>query len=131
MQNRVILAASAFSTLIGVAGLVGSVSILWLFLNGTIYNIPIISPLFKMFIGQTLYLGIYVVTASLAHIAVGLLLWKKSRMGGYLGFALSACEVLSYLVVLLYPNLALPMVACLGLGSILSILLVVAWDHLS
>ena len=130
MQNRAVLVASAFSTLMGIAGLVGSASILWLFTNSTIYSIPILGPLFKTFIGQTLYLGIFVIIASLVHIAVGLLLWKRRKIGGYLGFALSACEVLGYLSIFLYPNLALPMVVSLGLGSALCILLIVAWDHL-
>jgi uncharacterized membrane protein YidH (DUF202 family) len=130
MQDRTVLAASAFSAIMGAAGIVGSVGILLLFSANTIYSIPFVGQLFKAFIGQTLYLGIFVIAASLAHIAVGYLLWKRKKEGGYLGYALSGAEILIYLSIFLYPNLALPLVASLGLGSALYVLILMAWDGL-
>lgn len=130
MKNNALSVASAFSAIVGIAGLVGSAAILWLFLNETIYSVPVIAPIFRTFVGFTLYLGAFVITASLVHIGVGLLLWKRKRIGGYLGFALSALEALSYFSVLFLPNLALPMIVFLAIGSFLSILLVAAWDGL-
>jgi len=131
MRNRALSAASAFSTVVGIAGLLGSAAVLWLLLNGTIYSIPIIGPLFRAFEGLTLYLGVLVVAVSFAHLAVGVLLWKCKRIGGYLGLTLSAFEALSYLSVFIFPSLTLAMVVFLGVGSSLSILLIASWDSLS
>jgi hypothetical protein len=131
MQSRPLFVASAFSALVGISGLAGSAIVYRLMVDGSIYSIPFIGSLFKTFEGLTLYLGIFVVAASLVHLVVGLLLWKCKKMGGYLGFALSAVEVLSYLSVLFFPTLALPMVAFLGLGSAFLILITTAWDSLA
>lgn len=130
MKNSALNAATAFSIAVGAVGLIGSVSIYWFLLYGDFYSTPVIGPLFKTFVGLTLYIGIFVVVASIIHLVAGLLLLKRKKMGGYLGLALSASEVLSYLATLFSPILVLPMIALLGIGSVFSILLVAAWDGL-
>ncbi len=128
MQNRRAAAASAVYILVGTAGLLGSAVVLLLFMNNTIYSIPVVGPLFEGTIGQTLYLGILVVIASVLHLVAGFLMWKGKKGGAYLGLALSASEALGYLAIFAYPQLAIPLVASLGLGSALCILVAWSWD---
>lgn len=123
--------AAWFSILAGAVGLVGSVFTLWLLTSGSIYSIPLVGQLFKALVGLTLYLGIFVVIASLAHIATGLLLRKRRKLGGGLGLALSACEIFGYFSVFIFPSLAVPMVISLALGSAFSLILIAAWGCLS
>lgn len=130
MQQQLMKLASAFSILVGAAGLLMSLWIYWLFSVGAAYSVPMIGPILQSLIGQTLYLGLAAVVASVLHIAVGVLLLKKRRLGRDLGIALSACEIFGYLSVLLLPKLAVPMVISLAVGSALIMLLILTWDDL-
>ncbi len=77
------------------------------------------------------YIGGLVVAISIIHIIAGLLLWRRSRTGAYLALGLSILEIMSYASVLLLPNLAVPMILLLGIGSVLSIILIASWDTLT
>lgn len=131
MRNPAYHLACILSTFVGIAGLVGSAATLQLFLTGNLYTSPLIGTVFRSLEGLTTYVGILVVSASLFHLAVGVLLWKGKKVGAFLGFALSFFEALCYPSILFLPNLALPMTFFLAVGTCLSLVLLLSWDPLS